>query len=42
MNRFKQIIYEVKEQKNITREHFQIFDGDNLGIRGRAVVSACP
>ena len=24
MNRFKQIIYEVKEQKNITREHFQI------------------
>ena len=24
MNRFKQIIYEVKEQKNITREQFQI------------------
>ena len=27
MNRFKQIIYEVKEQKNITREQFQIMMG---------------
>ena len=28
----------MKEIKSI----FSDFDGDNLGIRGRAVVSACP